>query len=343
MQPHVLNQLPEGFLDALPRHMEQLLGGPALIHIDGDKKAPLFVSILLHGNEHSGLFAIQALLKKYQKTNAPLPRALLLFIGNVRAAHYNCRLMPGQKDYNRIWDGQGDSEEHALARYVLKYAQSQSLFAAIDIHNNTGANPHYGCVNFLDKQTLNLARMFSRTLVYFTEPHEVLANAFGRFCPAITVECGLSGEWHGVEHAFELLESALLAKDLITEPLHPENVDIYESKVRVKLPKNAIFDFGNDNAQVDFRFPDNFEHLNFVQQPKDALLGWRFNPNVCLSVVDNNGVEVAEEYIYYKGQEIRMKRDVVPSMFTKDKQAVITDCLGYFMLQRSLPQPLPTC
>lgn len=341
MQPRIFHELPEGFLDALPRDMEAMLGAPSLIHIQGRDPRPLFVSTLLHGNEHSGLIAVQALIKKYREKGKELPRSILLFIGNVRASHGNCRLMPGQKDYNRIWDGEGDSEEHALARFVLDYAKKQKPFACIDIHNNTGANPHYGCVNFLDKETLTLAGLFSRTLVYFTEPHEVLSNAFGQFCPSITIECGLSGEWHGVEHAIELIDATLNIHSLADHRHDHDSVDVYETVVRVKLPEHALFDFGNDNCQVDFRFPENFEHLNFVEQPAGSLLGWRFNHEAKLRVVDNHGRDVADEFIYYEGHEIRMKRDVVPSMFTRDKQAVITDCLGYFMLPTKLPNPLP--
>lgn len=342
MQPRIIHTLPDGFLEAMPRDLEGMLGQPTLIHIEGEAgKAPLFVSTLLHGNEHSGFYAVQALLKKYRKEGRVLPRPLLLFIGNLRAAHRNCRLMPGQVDYNRIWDCAGESEEHDLARHVLAYAERQNLFAAIDIHNNTGANPHYGCVNHLDRQTLSLAKLFGNTLVYFTEPHEVLANAFSQFCPSFTIECGLSGEWRGVEHAIELLEAALVADALDASDAQLAELDVHESVVRVKVPKTALFDFGNDNAQVDFRFPENFEHLNFVEQPEGSLLGWRFNADVALEVIDNAGNNVASDFIYYEGNEIRTRRDVVPSMFTKDKQAVVTDCLGYFMLRRALPQPLP--
>lgn len=341
MQPRIFRDLPEGFLEAMPRDMEELLGAPSLIHLEGRDPRPLFVSALLHGNEHSGLIAVQALVKKYQEAGKQLPRSILLFIGNIRAARHNVRLMPGQKDYNRIWDLSGDSEEHALARFVLDYARGQELFACIDIHNNTGANPHYGCVNYLDKETLTLAGLFSRTLVHFTEPHEVLSNAFGRFCPSITIECGLSGEWHGVERSIQLLDDALHIHDLGDHNTAHDSVDVYESVVRVKVPQQALFDFGSENSQVDFRFPEQVERLNFVEQSGGSLLGWRFNHDMALAVIDNDGQDVAERFIRYHGDEIRLQRDVVPSMFTRDKQAVVTDCLGYFMLRRTLPDPLP--
>lgn len=333
MQPRIYNDMPDGFLEALPRDMEQVLGAPSLIHVTGRGDRPLFISTLLHGNEHSGLIAVQALIRKYQKANRELPRPLILFIGNVYAAHRNCRFLPGQSDYNRIWAGEGSGVEHQLARAVLDYACQQEPFACIDIHNNTGTNPHYACVTNFLKETLTLAGLFSRTLVYFTEPHEVLAKAFSTFCPSITIECGLSEEWHGVEHAVELMEAALHIHDLSAHNTGHDSMDVYESVARVKIPAQALFDFGHKNSQVDFRFADNFDHLNFVEQPKNALLGWRFNADATLQVIDNMGNNVADEFLYYKDLEIRTKRSIVPSMFTKDRQAVMSDCLGYFMVR----------
>ena len=35
--------------------------------------------------------------------------------------------------------------------------QARGLFASIDIHNNTGINPHYGVVNRLDHAVLHLS------------------------------------------------------------------------------------------------------------------------------------------------------------------------------------------
>ncbi len=56
------------------------------------------MSVLLHGNEDTGWRAIQSVLRAHRAT--PLPRALLLFVGNVAAARANVRTLPGQEDYN---------------------------------------------------------------------------------------------------------------------------------------------------------------------------------------------------------------------------------------------------
>ena len=59
--------------------------------------------MLLHGNEDTGLKAIQSLLADYR--GRALPRALSLFVGNVQAAAQGQRHLEGQPDYNRVWPG----------------------------------------------------------------------------------------------------------------------------------------------------------------------------------------------------------------------------------------------
>ena len=153
--------LPAGLLDKVAGELHELLNGPTLIHLPGERPEPLFVSVLLHGNEDTGWEALKTVLRKYQ--NQHLPRALSFFIGNVAAARYGQRHLPLQADYNRIWKGEGDGPEDVMVRQVLERMQELGVFACIDIHNNTGRNPHYACVNQLEHGFFHLARLFSRT------------------------------------------------------------------------------------------------------------------------------------------------------------------------------------
>ena len=131
----ILDHLPDGFLDIDARHLHKIFDGPTLIHLPGRQSPALFVSVLLHGNEVTGLLAIQKLLKYY--SDRQLPRALSLLVGNVQAARVGLRRLDNQLDYNRIWRG-GDTPEHAMAQQVLDEMARRSVFASIDIHNNNG-------------------------------------------------------------------------------------------------------------------------------------------------------------------------------------------------------------
>ena len=193
-----LNSLPEHFLETRVEDLFTLINKPTLIHLSATNpkyknSGPLFICTLLHGNESSGFYALQNLLKKYGEKN--LPRDISIFIGNVEAAAQNMRRLDRQVDYNRIWPGSHEdflAEAH-MVKKVCDIMQEKSPFASIDIHNNTGDNPHYGCINKLHKDYLALSGLFSNTVVDFTSPKGVQSSAFAEFCPAVTLECGQSG------------------------------------------------------------------------------------------------------------------------------------------------------
>ena len=92
--------LPDGFLSARTAEMHRVLPGPTLIHLPGRRTEPLFVSVLLHGNEDTGLKAVQSVLAAHK--HRELPRAVSLFVGNVQAAAAGQRPLPTQPDYNRV-------------------------------------------------------------------------------------------------------------------------------------------------------------------------------------------------------------------------------------------------
>jgi hypothetical protein len=69
----VLDSLPEGLLACEATDLHRVLDGPTLIHLPGRRPEPLFVSVLLHGNEVTGWQAARELLQEYQQRE--LPRA----------------------------------------------------------------------------------------------------------------------------------------------------------------------------------------------------------------------------------------------------------------------------
>ena len=138
MTVRVLTSIPEGLLATPAPDLAQLLGGPTLLHLHGEREPALVIAVLLHGNEVSGWDALRRLLAELPT----LPRSLSIFIGNVAAAAQGVRLLPDQHDFNRIWRG-GSGPEAAMAAEVVELLSGRDLFAVVDLHNNTGHNPHY--------------------------------------------------------------------------------------------------------------------------------------------------------------------------------------------------------
>ncbi|GMQ90364.1 MAG: hypothetical protein BMS9Abin10_0734 [Gammaproteobacteria bacterium] len=328
---NVINTMPAGLLELDALRLYDVLPGPTLINLTGRRQGPLFVSVLLHGNEDTGWLAVRALLRKYH--DRQLPRALSVFIGNVTAARYRERFLPGQPDFNRIWEGGpaiGGLPEHKMVRQVVDEMRSRAVFASVDIHNTTGINPHYASIRRTGDRFLQLATLFGRTVVYFLKPEGVQVAAFSQLCPAVTVECGQPGQSRGVEHALEYVEACLHLSEIPDHPVSPHDVDLFHSVAIVKVPANTSFGFGDDN--LDIRFVDDLDTLNFRELPVETTLGWvRPGSHAGLDVHDERGENVTERFLSVENGEIRTVTPVIPAMLTLNAQAIRQDCLCYLM------------
>jgi len=322
-----IHYVPEGFLDAKAEELLALLGKPTLIHLAGNKAKPLFISTLLHGNETTGLSALQALLKRY--ANKALPRALSIFIGNIEAGAQQQRRLKTQQDYNRSWPGTqlDDCLETDLMQAVTHIMRKRKPFASIDVHNNTGHNPHYGCINILNPHGLQLAAMFSNIAVYFTTPKGVQSSAFSDFCPAVVLECGQSGEQDGISHASNYLES-VLALDSIPSG-HPKNFNIYHTVARIIIPKQLSFST-SEGKHIQLR--SSLEQQNFTQLTPGTEFARIQSDHIKPFIVSNeSGENICDEFFEIIDKKVRLKRTVVLAMFTSNETAIRQDCLCYLM------------
>lgn len=325
-----LDDIPPGFLEVRSTAIEELLPRPTLIHLPGIRQRPLFVSILQHGNEEVGLLAVQEVLKKYR--DHKLPRGLSLFVANVSAATQNVRRLPGQPDYNRNWPSseQPDSPEQRMLCEIVEEMRRREVFASIDLHNNTGTNPHYACVCSTALPHLHLASLFSRTMLYFTRPRGVQTMAFMSLCPSITCECGKVGDRTGVTRAAELIDACLHLAEFPDHELPAGDVHLFHTVATVKVPADVTIGFGE--ATADLVFPNDLDRWNFNELGPGAEIAIRPGASTArLIVEDEQGRDVHADYISEQGHSLRLKRKVLPSMLTRDQRIIRQDCLGYFM------------
>lgn len=325
--------LPPALLDLPAVRLGEVLPGPSLIHLPGRRTPPLFVSVLLHGNEDTGWLAAQSVLKKF--ATAELPRALSLFIGNVEAARTGLRRLDGQPDYNRVWPGGEEAHpaEAAMMQEVVDAMRARGVFASIDIHNNTGLNPHYACVNRLEQDFLHLAVLFSRIVVYFIRPRGVQSAAFAELCPAVTVECGKPGTPGGVEHAAAFIEACLHLSGFPAHPLPPHDVDLFHTVATVKIPEQLSFGFGAPDADIDF-VPE-LDHYNFRELAHGDAWG-RVRQGRLLAL-DETGTDIGDRLFDYRKNEITLRRPLMPAMLTRDERVIRQDCLCYLMERIAYP------
>lgn len=330
MQLNQLDYFPDELYDCDAKDLHAILGGPTLISLHGNKQPGLFVSVLLHGNEPSGWYAAQKILLKYRDQN--LPRDLHLFIGNTEAAAQGLRYLDHQVDFNRQWpeSDAADCEEKQVLTQAYETMKETGLFASIDVHNNTGLNPHYACINKLNTDFLSLAQLFSRTVVYFLTPKGVQSLAFSTLCPATTIECGKPDSDVGMAHAAEFIDSCLHLDHFPDHPPTEQDIDVFHTVARVHVAQGSSFSFHHSAA--DIAFNEDLDRLNF--QELSSGTSWASIAPGSLAqliAVSENGDEVTDNYFDFSDNRIRNKKPIMPSMLTLDERIVQQDCLCYLM------------
>ncbi|KAA6186276.1 peptidase M14 [Thiohalocapsa marina] len=333
-QLHELTQLPPGLLDCPSHQLHEHLAGPTLIHLPGQREPALFVSVLTHGNETVGWEAVRRLLRRYQQAARPLPRALSLFIGNVLAAARQQRHLPDQPDYNRVWPGSElpPTPEHAVMARVVERMAHRGVFASVDLHNNTGANPHYACVNVIDNRFLHLAALFSRTVVYFIRPRGVQSQAMAALCPAVTLECGKVRDQLGVEHALDYVDACLRLSELPSHAVPAHDIDLFHTMAQVRVRPDVAFTFAPASGMpaAGLLLSPELERLNFRELPAGTAFG-RCDATPPLDVRDEWNRDVYPRYFDHIDGELRLRVPAMPSMLTCDETVIRQDCLCYLM------------
>ncbi len=335
---NVYDSIPAGLLQRDATRLHEVLPGPSLIQLAGRRGPPLFISLLLHGNEVTGWQAMQTILQRYQQSE--LPRPISLFIGNIAAARQGKRYLDGQPDYNRIWKGEGEGPEAVMVRQVMEIMQQTLPFASIDLHNNTGRNPHYACINRLNSDFMHLASLFSRTVVYFIKPDSVLSMAFAGLCPSVTIECGRPGEPHGVEHAVEFIDACLHLSEFPAHEIAPHDIDLFHTVAVVKVPPHLSVGLPGDVA--DICLPAELDQLNFCELKPGAILGSVNHDAVGTGFLatDEAGQDISERYFTIQDRHILTRLPVMPSMLTMDKTIIKQDCLCYLMERLETNRPV---
>lgn len=339
---HVLfdeyTELPDGFLASAPEDLHRHLPRPAIIRLPGRRHPAVAVVLMLHGNEPVGLQAVQRLLHQY--AGRDLPRALTLVVGNVHAAALGQRHLDDQPDFNRIWPGteQPGSPEARMFEQVIARLRADGLFAAIDLHNNTGRNPHYACINFLEDGFLNLAGLFGRTVVYFTRPRGVASMALAALAPAVTLECGHPNDETGIRHAMEFIDAVLHLSRFPDHPPDPRSMNVFHTVAQVRVRPGLQV---GTEAGADVLLEPDLDRMNFRILPAGSRLIRQARSGMRpLVATSEDGRDVTAQYLEEDGPDIRLRRAMMPSMLTLDTRVIAQDCLCYLMEPMDLAREL---
>jgi hypothetical protein len=173
--------------------------------------------------------------------------------------------------------------------------------------------------------------------VYYTSPKTVQSYAFGKFCPAIVLECGQPDKPDGTAHAMEYVETCLNLNSFDDLPDSAiADIDLFHTVAIVKVPDRVNFSF-TDEPNDDITFPAEMDCLNFCELPIGANFGAAKTERAYLSALNEEGEEQGDRYFQIENGEIILKVPVMPSMLSLNTDIVRQDCLCYLM--ERLPNP----
>jgi succinylglutamate desuccinylase len=329
------DSIPDFFYELNQENVLDYLDEMSLFYQKGDLDKTVVLSTMLHGNETSGLFAIQKFLKSILPTsNQP---SYMILLGNPKAFHQNKRLVENQLDRNRIWQLDGEHEDHELSKQVIEKLINFPLVCAIDIHNNTGKNPYFCCVNRLDKKTLGMASLFEADALFFENPSTAFTTFMGRFCPSVTLECGMSGDAVGVEKAFKFISSSVVKA--VNEGFLEQKFthSVFKSFGKFRIPESTNIVFKKREKPNIFKetnlvwFFDDLEKFNLKLVPTGEKIGEILGSKDQVRIESEFSEDLFEELFELKGTEIIVKHEFYAAMVTKNVEVAKSDCFFYFL------------
>ena len=321
MRFELRHELSPDVLECTAAQLASVLSGPTLFDLGKPDRDPLFVSVLLHGNETSGWEAVRKLFSRYPELTES--SSVLVFVGNVLSAEQGVRKLDGQPDYNRVWNG-GTAAEHKLAEDVTAYVSSKKPWCAIDVHNNSGPNPHYSVITDLSPATRSLASSFSSLAILAKQPSGTLAQAFSEFCTSIAIEAGMPADPGSSERASTLMKQLLSEGKLVERS--SDSLEIFDNFVRVTVEPGV--------TAKDHTFPKlnpELDEFNFKCLPAGSLVCSLRGHSPGIRANDVELQDVTDQYFVIENSEVRLRRDVIMSMYTRDPLIAVQDCICYFL------------
>ena len=324
--------LDDELLDLDEASLLRALGRPTLIRIPGEgTQPPRALSVLLHGDESTGLQAVHRVLRHRRR----YPFDLYVVIGNVQAAlappGFAFRYLDDQEDFNRVWGLDSPAtDQRRAADAILTELRAAAPESVIDIHNNTGDNPFYAILTRVEPRSLTLATLFTTTILRWDLEAATMMEALNDVATTAAVECGLPGRPESLAFAIDGVRRYLAAPPLNDAGAVADH-DLLGGLVKVTVDPAARFRFGGLlDADHDLVLRPDADVHNFVEVPTGHVLG-AIHPGAPLPLraVDARGRDVTAEHLAVADGEVALRRTSVPVMMTRTVAATRKDCLFY--------------
>lgn len=337
------NRFPDGLPEDLLRlgdvEVLEALERPTLVRLPGTgDEAPRGMACLLHGDEDTGYRAALTILRRRRR----YPFDLYVIIGNVRAAladgGFKHRFLDDQEDFNRIWGAEPTTRLRMAADGMLGEIREAKPAAMVDVHNNTGTNPFYAIVPQLREDSLNLATMFTTTILHWELGVSTLMEALVDVCPTVAIECGLPGRRGSLAFAVDGLRRYLGTSELRDDGIDVD-FDLFGDLRKVIVRPEVRFTFGSDlDEEVDFVVEQDADRHNFRPVEAGHVIGRVPQGEAMpLLVCGPGGEDVSGEYLAIEDGRVLLTQAVTPVMMTRTVVAARKDCLFYIASPKQPP------
>ncbi len=313
----IRHEFDDGLLEVEAKDLHQWLSGPTIFDLRHHRKRPFFVATLLHGNETTGWDATRHFIEAHPEAS------FILLVGNPTAAAAGMRHLPHEMDFNRVW------LQEPWCSTLRALLADVDPWCGIDIHNNSGPNPHYSVVTNRKAATLSLATLFSNKIIFTDHTLEILGHALSLHCPALTIETGTVDDPRSEERAFNMLHQ-LNELDEVPDA----SFDALESFATLGIVKVQ-----HEHADLCTfpQFSTELEDKSFSVLPAGSRFAERLSNGWHLTVSNPaNKLDLTCEYFDFRDQGVYLKQDVVLSMFTRKPLLALQDCVCYFLASVNL-------
>jgi len=311
------------------------LGGPACIDIAGiDPTRARVVTTLLHGNEPSGL---EAMLRYLAARPRPATNVRLL-IASVATALvppvFSNRHLPDRRDLNRCF-GEGDlrapgDRDARLARALYDAIVEVGPEAVVDLHNNTGHNPAYGVAVRCGAEEQALVGLFADRVLHAPLALGTVVEALVDGVPAVTIECGRSGDPVATDAAHAGLVR-FLDHAAPTKAAPPVPLRVLVAPTRVCIDAAVELAFGDAPVPGPIlTVSADVDRHNFERLPEGSLLGW-VGEGVAwpFEAWAPDGREISRDLFAIREGRLVTRRAFTPIMMTTRPDIAKSDCLFY--------------
>ena len=327
-----MDRVDPAIVDGTVEDFLKVLQGPTAFFLQGMQQDRCRAMVtLLHGNEPSGVKALQ----RWLRSGATPVVNVVCIVASIEAAllapSFSHRVAPGKRDLNRCFRAPFDDSQGEVAEQILEVLTNAKPEAVVDIHNTSGSGPGFGVAVSSDEQHQALVSLFSDVLVTNDLRIGALMEIADHLCPTATIECGGRMDREADELAWRGLQAFMNMPEIFSRGAGGVDVKIVQNPVRLELAADCSLAYANGrSANYDLVLLPGIERLNYGAVAEATHLGWVGERGQDIfRAVDHDGNSIVDELITIDGDELYTARALKLFMVTNDPQIAKMDCLLY--------------